>query len=117
MERLPKYVQNTSGGKPYQVTIPIIGENKNKYIGKFDSVSDAVNARDNYLKENMEFHKGGSKNPYKGVIWNKGCKKWVASLQFIHGKNKSNHVNCHLGSYETAEEASKARINFIESLK
>lgn len=111
-ERLPKYIQHTSNGKGYQVNIPLIGEGKNKYVGRFSTVSEAVNGRDAYLEENGHLHKGGSKNPAKGICIRGG--KFIASVQFLH---KKNHINLHIGTYESLGEAIQARLDFIESLK
>lgn len=113
MERLPKYISYHI--KKYQVAIPIIGGNKNAYIGRYNTLPEAILARDNYLRENPMLHKIAIKNPAKGVSFI--GRKYKASLQFKHGKYKQSRVYVHIGQYDTLEEAIQARLDFIENLK
>lgn len=57
-----------------------------------------------------------SKSGYKGVTFRANKKKNQYEAHFtvpIAGK----HVKVHVGSYQTALDASMARLSFIESLK
>lgn len=118
-ERLPKYISLDRNLKKYQVAIPIIGEDRNYYLGKYSTLEEAVVARDTYLKNPKHAHNlPKRKSPSKGIMLGTSKKKpWIAQLQFTHGKYNDRHVTAHLGSYETVEEAVQARLDFIENLK
>jgi len=91
----------------------------NKALGRFDTVEEAVKARNKFIKQvengTAVVKKIDRKLP-KGV-WRNGNRNYSAVIQFLYGKHGMNHHKSYLGSFSTVEEAVKARLDFIESLK
>ena len=114
--RLPKYVYKRND--KYQVLIPKL-ETKGKtnhYIGIYESMSAALHARDTAIKLLGEERKT-DKNPARGVTIRMTKKygiKYDARIEFLY---KNDHIHLCLGTFETLEDAVKARINFLDNLK
>ena len=81
----------------------IIVDNKQEYLGLFNSEDVASNYYKNALKsvkngEEIITNKRIKSSKHKGVYWDKHAKKWQANVM-INGKRK------YLGYYKTEEEA------------
>lgn len=94
------------------------------YIGQADTIEEAVAMRNEHIAKvysgDIDDSVPKTKGLPKGICETERktmLNRYIASLQFLHGKNKDKHVNVHIGMYDTIEEAVQARLDFIESLK
>lgn len=93
-------------------------EKTTKNIGSFKTKMEAITARNTFLNmlESKEIDDSGDRT--KGLP--KGISElpngtFTACVQFIYGK-KQHHVNAHIGTYPTKQEAVDARTKFIMKL-
>lgn len=89
------------------------------YIGQFDTIEEAIIARDKYIVSVYEGLTDDSipktKELPKG-IWETSSGSYGANIQVLHGKNKLKHAKIHIGSYKTIDEAVEKRKEFILKL-
>lgn len=93
----------------------------NKVIGQFDTIEQAFNAREDFIK-NLKYFNGHVKPIDRGLP--KGVLKYkrkkgdvfTAQLCFVHGKNNNKVVTAYLGTFKTPNEAHEARKSFISKL-
>lgn len=81
---------------------------ENLYAGSFETISDAIKARDLFVSQNINGFLLGYLP--RGVSFNKKMGKYQASFTF-----QEKHV--HIGSFSELDEAINARNGFIDSLK
>lgn len=95
--------------KKWEVKIVING--KQKFIGRFDDMQEAINARKLAEKEKKAQEKDNeykkqtnNKSGFGGVCWDKRHNKWMSTL--VHNKNKY-----YMGRFDNKEDAIIARLN------
>ena len=103
--KLPKNVHIK--GKKYFVDVYNRKTSNNHYVGIFDTIEEAIIARDKYVVENYDLL--GGYVP-RGISFNKLINKYVAF--FCFGKEQVN-----LGSFKSLKEAVEYRNKYIDSLK
>jgi len=77
-----------------------------KYLGSFNTIEEAVEARENYLNFGRRelVRKPLQQSGVVGVSWNKKNRKWVARIKTVY-----------LGSFNSVEEAQQAQANHLSN--
>ena len=93
----------------WEVKIAINGEQK--FIGRFDDMQDAINARkkaeeEKKIQEADKEYKmqTNNKSGFGGVCWDKRHSKWMSTLVY-------NKVKYYMGRFDNKYDAIKARLN------
>lgn len=93
----------------------------NKVIGHYDTVEEAVKARNLFIK-NLKRVNGSiqplNRNLPKGVMLVKRKTKpgYKSEICCLHGKNKDKVTTIYLGIFDTINEAKDARTTYINKL-
>lgn len=93
--------------------------NRTIYIGSYDTIEEAVNAREEHITKVYDGVIDDSKPKTKGLpkgICDRPNGTYIAGIQFWYGKYKDKIHKSHIGTFETIEEAVEARKNFILNL-
>ena len=106
-KKLPKYIAYKKGS--YQVSVWSKTHNMSFYVGRFDSLPNAITARDKYIIDNQTDITLGILP--RGISFNKKAKKYVAFV------DTDTNTRYHLGYFATLSEAIKERNDFIDSWK
>lgn len=104
--KLPKYIMLVTNTNKYQVIVRSKKYGARKYVGQYDSINEAVSARDKFVVEN--YHDFTAGYLPRGITIMNG--KFSASFTF---KDKDQFI----GNFDSLNEAIKAREEFIDSLK
>ena len=106
--KLPKSVYRPNHTKKYSVNIWSKKYDRNIHVGYFDTIAEAIVARDAFVVNN--YHDLTAGYLPRGITFNKRQKSFVASFTF-------EKVDVFIGCYKSLQEAVEARNNFIDSLK
>ncbi len=105
-EILPKYISRISKSGKYQVKLRSKKYGTQKYVGQFNTINEAVLARDKFIVDNYHDFTAGILP--RGITRING--KYSASFTF---KNKDEFI----GNFISLSDAVEARNKFIDSLK
>lgn len=111
--QLPKSVYRSGDEKrkPFRVVIRSRITHKNITVGTYNTVAEAVAARDKYVCENYD--KIGGYTP-RGVTYNDSTQKYQVYIGF---KLRDRQIQEILGYFETLQEAIDYRTAFLDGLK
>lgn len=93
----------------YSVSVYSKKYKKNYYVGRFETLSEAIQERDSFIANNAKDICDGTMP--RGITLNEATGKYVAYVDTSVG------IRYYLGYHDTIKEAVKARYDLIESWK